>query len=57
MIKPGHNGHYVTVLENGTIPDYDNLKDKEMPKTYDELVIAQESQITPVYGAQFLYLG
>lgn len=38
-----YNSHYVLVNASGMIPDYEN------DELFDEIVIPQESQVTPAY--------
>eukprot|EP01126_Amoeba_proteus_P026671 TRINITY_DN2641_c0_g1_i6.p1 TRINITY_DN2641_c0_g1~~TRINITY_DN2641_c0_g1_i6.p1 ORF type:complete len:165 (+),score=34.26 TRINITY_DN2641_c0_g1_i6:321-815(+) len=49
VLKPPHNSHYVLVDSVGHI--YDPTKTKD--EFYDEIVVAQEAQIVPVYLIKF----
>lgn len=48
VIKNGYNSHYVCVSSNGKISNFGHKGIQKTP-VYDEIVIAQECQITPVY--------
>lgn len=48
MLKPGYNSHFVKVKADGIVPDYS--EEEDLPFLYDEIVVGQESQISPVYG-------
>eukprot|EP01127_Copromyxa_protea_P005793 TRINITY_DN1564_c0_g1_i6.p1 TRINITY_DN1564_c0_g1~~TRINITY_DN1564_c0_g1_i6.p1 ORF type:complete len:687 (-),score=134.25 TRINITY_DN1564_c0_g1_i6:237-2297(-) len=59
-LKSGFTGHYVKVTAEGTVPNYNEYFElvekgadpndvKSGAYLWDELVVAQESQITPVY--------
>jgi hypothetical protein len=57
MGKPqqsGYNSHYVAVKRDGEVASLDLLKDPEA-NIFDEIVISQESQITPVYMITLTY--
>jgi len=51
VLKVGFNCNYVVVEANGEIPEQINAK--KVDNSYDELVIPQESQISPVYVIRF----
>eukprot|EP01127_Copromyxa_protea_P011436 TRINITY_DN2873_c0_g3_i2.p1 TRINITY_DN2873_c0_g3~~TRINITY_DN2873_c0_g3_i2.p1 ORF type:complete len:1979 (-),score=279.48 TRINITY_DN2873_c0_g3_i2:77-5701(-) len=46
-LKPGYTSHYVAVDTEGAVPELDSLD--EISGLYDEIVVSQEPQISPVY--------
>jgi len=51
-ITPGYNSHYVLLNHDGHVPEEPVEAGKE-DQFFDEIVIAQESQIVPVYVIRF----
>eukprot|EP01127_Copromyxa_protea_P007982 TRINITY_DN1816_c0_g1_i1.p1 TRINITY_DN1816_c0_g1~~TRINITY_DN1816_c0_g1_i1.p1 ORF type:complete len:1295 (-),score=235.72 TRINITY_DN1816_c0_g1_i1:43-3522(-) len=52
VLKSSYNSHYVVVQSDGTVPDYDAIMSDngaEKIGLWDEIVVSQEPQITPVY--------
>jgi len=49
VLKAGYNSHYIGLKANGCVPNYDSEELDSLPFLYDEIVVGQEPQITPVY--------
>eukprot|EP01127_Copromyxa_protea_P018946 TRINITY_DN6057_c1_g1_i1.p1 TRINITY_DN6057_c1_g1~~TRINITY_DN6057_c1_g1_i1.p1 ORF type:complete len:1829 (-),score=382.79 TRINITY_DN6057_c1_g1_i1:24-5072(-) len=49
VLKAGYTGHYVGVQATGNVPEYGKVPLDEIGFLYDEIVVSQEPQISPVY--------